>query len=97
MLSTATPAPAEKSAAPDTEKGLGAARVDRPPTSDGSVDVVSEREVESAVEDGVGGEADEQRTVLPFSKGRCISLVLTVTGAAFLNVRLLGMSNSAVC
>jgi hypothetical protein len=90
MLSTSPPA--EKSAAPETEKGLGAARVDRPPTSDGSVDVASEREVESAVDVG-----DEQRTVLPFSKGRCISLVLTVTGAAFLNVSLLGMSHLGVC
>ncbi|KAK4444913.1 aminotriazole resistance protein [Podospora aff. communis PSN243] len=62
----------------DQEKGLG--KIDRPPTSDGSV-------VSDAVENAAAGDDGqcEQPTTLPFSKGRCISLVLTVTGAAFLN------------
>ncbi|KAK0619997.1 major facilitator superfamily-domain-containing protein [Immersiella caudata] len=68
----------EKVAEVDQEKGLG--RLDRPPTSDGSV-------TSDAVENAAvgGNEQDEQAPALPFSKGRCISLVLTVTGAAFLN------------
>jgi hypothetical protein len=63
----------------DQEKGLG--KIDRPPTSDGSV-------ASDVVENAAAGddEQNEQPTMLPFSKGRCISLVLTVTGAAFLNV-----------
>lgn len=37
---------------------------------------------EKDVENGAASEGG-----LPFSKARCITLVLTVTGAAFLNVR----------
>jgi hypothetical protein len=36
--------------------------------------------------DSVIAEVDEQKSGLPFSKLRCIALVLTVTGASFLNV-----------
>lgn len=35
------------------------------------------------------GEEGERPSELPFSKARCIALVLTVTGASFLNVSLL--------
>jgi len=65
--------------AQEQEKGLG--KAGRPPTSDGSA-------LSDAIEDVVAnvGEEDEQPAGLPFSKGRCIALVLTVTGAAFLNV-----------
>ena len=63
----------------DQEKGLG--KLARQPTSDGSV---TSDAVENVAADG--DEQDEQAPALPFSKGRCISLVLTVTGAAFLNV-----------
>lgn len=37
--------------------------------------------------EGTDDGKDEQPPPLPFSKARCIALVATVTGAAFLNVR----------
>jgi hypothetical protein len=47
-------------------------------------DSVSVRE--DAAGDGAVQPADEPASALPFSKGRCIALVATVTGASFLNV-----------
>lgn len=67
------------SAAGLEEKSLGGAA--RSPTSD-SESVLSQA-VESAA---VGADGEEQPAGLPFSKARCIALVITVTGAAFLNV-----------
>jgi hypothetical protein len=47
---------------------------------------LSARKSDVDIEDVENGPASE-RSALPFSKARCITLVATVTGAAFLNVR----------
>ena len=49
---------------------------------------LSARKSDVDIEDVENGPASE-RSELPFSKARCITLVATVTGAAFLNVRIL--------
>jgi hypothetical protein len=48
---------------------------------------LSARKSDVDIEDVENGPASE-RSELPFSKARCITLVATVTGAAFLNVRI---------
>ncbi|KAK3938802.1 major facilitator superfamily-domain-containing protein [Diplogelasinospora grovesii] len=62
------------------------------PTSDESV--ISDRDVANGDVDGSGDDQDQDDDPqkLPFSKGRCIALVATVTGASFLNT----MSGQAV-
>jgi hypothetical protein len=47
----------------------------------------SARKSDVDIEDVENGPASE-RSELPFSKARCITLVATVAGAAFLNVRI---------
>ncbi|KAK3688345.1 major facilitator superfamily domain-containing protein [Podospora appendiculata] len=72
-------------------KGVaGGASAARPPspTSDGTVSVRSEaaRDVMMNVgDDDVEQNASESPPGIPFSRGRCIALVVTVAGASFLN------------
>ncbi|KAK3353320.1 major facilitator superfamily-domain-containing protein [Lasiosphaeria hispida] len=66
----------------------GDSGVARPPTSDESS--LSEAAVD--VVDDVDSPEQNQPRELPFSKGRCIAIVATVTGASFLNT----MSGQAV-
>jgi len=78
------------SAAAIEEKSLGGAA--QSPTSD-SESVLSQV-VENA---GVGADGEEQPVGLPLSKARCIALVITVTGAAFLNVSLCSVLSLRNC
>lgn len=78
-MSITTAAGLDKAELPsDAEKGLGGAS--RSPTSDDeSLEVVDDNVADP-------GRQNQTPAGLPFSKGRCIALVITVTGAAFLNV-----------
>jgi hypothetical protein len=64
------------------EEGAGAVRA-RQPLSEKEVD---EENAGVVPEEGDDDRDEEERTKLPFSKARCIALVLTVTCAAILNV-----------
>ena len=76
----------EKAEVTGVDKEQGNGHVSAEPTSEES-SVVGDDIVESANNNNnLAGDDESESQKLPFSKGRCIALVATVTGASFLNV-----------
>ncbi|KAK3390818.1 major facilitator superfamily-domain-containing protein [Podospora didyma] len=79
-MSLPRPGDIEKAASLSGKEQEDVGGASRPPTSDESV-----KSSQNVVVDNVDDGELDQPPPLPFSKGRCIALVATVTGASFLN------------